>query len=88
MVIQQHQDTLTTPTGPMFCRLFRPQAEGRFPAIIFYSERNDGIVGAFLVFHQVEILAFADAVNDGFVPNGNDFHDALFRNLVEQPFHL
>ncbi|WP_372871405.1 dienelactone hydrolase family protein [Shewanella sp.] len=30
--------TLTTSTGPMQTRVYRPVAEGSFPAIIFYSE--------------------------------------------------
>lgn len=30
--------TLTTATGPMQTRVYRPVAEGSFPAIIFYSE--------------------------------------------------
>jgi len=29
---------LTTPTGPMRTHLFRPQAEGRYPGIVLYSE--------------------------------------------------
>lgn len=34
------QDTvdLVTPTGVMRCHMYRPNAEGKFPAIIFYSE--------------------------------------------------
>ena len=29
---------LSTPTGPMRTDIFRPQAEGRYPGILFYSE--------------------------------------------------
>ena len=29
---------LTTPTGPMRTFVFRPQAEGRYPGILLYSE--------------------------------------------------
>ncbi|QJR80320.1 dienelactone hydrolase family protein [Alteromonas pelagimontana] len=36
-IIQETKD-LTTPTGTMRCYIYRPNATGRFPAIIFYSE--------------------------------------------------
>ncbi|MGB0663733.1 MAG: dienelactone hydrolase family protein [Pontibacterium sp.] len=38
MQITQTQVDLTTPTGPMRCYVYRPVEEGRYPAIIFYSE--------------------------------------------------
>ncbi|MFT2112548.1 dienelactone hydrolase family protein [Marinomonas sp. 2405UD68-3] len=38
MIIQQHYSDLTTPTGLMRCSVYRPQAEGRYPCVIFYSE--------------------------------------------------
>jgi len=38
MLIQQHTDDLPTPTGTMRTTVFRPATNGRFNAIIFYSE--------------------------------------------------
>ena len=38
MQTQNHYIQLETPTGPMQAQVFRPQQEGAFPAIIFYSE--------------------------------------------------
>ena len=38
MIIQQHNTDLTTPTGLMRTTVYRPQADGQFPAIVFYSE--------------------------------------------------
>ena len=38
MILQQQTVELNTPTGPMRCQVYRPQAEGTFPCIIFYSE--------------------------------------------------
>ncbi len=38
MIIQQHYNDLNTPTGLMRCSVYRPQAEGNYPCIIFYSE--------------------------------------------------
>jgi len=38
MIIQHHDVDLPTPTGLMRTTVYRPQDEGRFPAIIFYSE--------------------------------------------------
>ncbi|KAA1151253.1 dienelactone hydrolase family protein [Pseudoalteromonas sp. FUC4] len=38
MIIQQHNADLPTPTGLMRTTVYRPQAQGQFPAIIFYSE--------------------------------------------------
>lgn len=38
MIIQTHIEDLSTPTGTMRTTVFRPVAEGRYPAIIFYSE--------------------------------------------------
>src|SRR5690554_6165808 len=38
MIIQQHSIDLTTDTGPMRTYIYRPVAESRYPAIIFYSE--------------------------------------------------
>ncbi len=29
---------LSTPTGPMRCHLFRPEAAGRYPGVVLYSE--------------------------------------------------
>ena len=38
MIIQQHNTDLPTPTGLMRTTVYRPQADGQFPAIVFYSE--------------------------------------------------
>ncbi|SBS33583.1 Carboxymethylenebutenolidase [Marinomonas spartinae] len=38
MIIQKHDVDLNTPTGTMCCTVYRPQADGKFPCIIFYSE--------------------------------------------------
>ena len=38
MIIQTHHQDLNTPTGIMRCTVYRPQAEGRFSCIFFYSE--------------------------------------------------
>lgn len=38
MITQTHQCNVRTPTGTMLAQVFRPQAEGAFASIIFYSE--------------------------------------------------
>jgi carboxymethylenebutenolidase len=39
MVIKEHAyEDIATPTGPMRAHLFAPQAEGRYPGIVLYSE--------------------------------------------------
>jgi carboxymethylenebutenolidase len=38
MLIQNHSTDLTTATGTMRTYIYRPVPEGRYPAIIFYSE--------------------------------------------------
>jgi len=38
MIIQQHTCDISTPTGTMRTYVYRPQASGKFPTIIFYSE--------------------------------------------------
>ncbi|MCB5161300.1 dienelactone hydrolase family protein [Marinomonas algarum] len=38
MITQRHDEDINTPTGLMRCTVYRPQAEGRFPCIFFYSE--------------------------------------------------
>lgn len=38
MIIQKHDVDLNTPTGTMRCTVYRPQGDGKFPCIIFYSE--------------------------------------------------
>lgn len=38
MIIQHHHDVLATATGDMQTSIYRPVAEGQYPAIIFYSE--------------------------------------------------
>jgi len=38
MIIQQSSHDIATPTGAMRTYVYRPQAQGKFPTIIFYSE--------------------------------------------------
>lgn len=38
MIIQQTTQEIETATGAMRCQIYRPQAEGQYPCIIFYSE--------------------------------------------------
>jgi carboxymethylenebutenolidase len=38
MIITEEVLEVTTPTGPMRTYLFRPNAEGRFPGLVFFSE--------------------------------------------------
>lgn len=38
MIITSHSVDLSTPTGPMRTKVYRPQMAGRYPAILFYSE--------------------------------------------------
>ncbi len=39
MVIKEHAfEDIATPTGPMRVHLFQPQAPGRYPGIVLYSE--------------------------------------------------
>lgn len=38
MIIQHETVDLTTATGPMRCEVYRPQAQGAFPCVVFYSE--------------------------------------------------
>ena len=38
MIIQQHSTDIETPTGTMRTYVYRPQASGKFPTIVFYSE--------------------------------------------------
>jgi carboxymethylenebutenolidase len=38
MIIQHHLNDIHTPTGLMRTSVFRPSKEGKYPAIIFYSE--------------------------------------------------
>jgi carboxymethylenebutenolidase len=38
MIIQRHNQTLETPTGPMRVSVYRPTIDGNYPTIIFYSE--------------------------------------------------
>jgi carboxymethylenebutenolidase len=59
MIIQQHNADLPTPTGLMRTTVYRPQAQGQFPAIIFYSE----------IFQQTAPIARSAAIlaSHGFV---------------------
>lgn len=38
MIIQRHDQDIDTPTGTMRCTVYRPQADGQFPCLFFYSE--------------------------------------------------
>jgi len=38
MLIQSHSVELATPSGPMRTYVHRPQGDGRYPVILFYSE--------------------------------------------------
>ncbi|REG83321.1 dienelactone hydrolase family protein [Marinomonas pollencensis] len=55
MIIQKHDQDLNTPTGTMRCTVYRPQAEGRFPCIFFYSE----------IFQQTAPIARSAAIMAG-----------------------
>src|SRR5690554_1368114 len=59
MIIQQETVDITTTTGVMRTYVYRPKAEGQFPAIIFYSE----------IFQQTDPIARSAAimVGHGFV---------------------
>ncbi|ALS33717.1 carboxymethylenebutenolidase [Pseudoalteromonas translucida KMM 520] len=59
MIIQQHNADLPTPTGLMRTTIYRPQAQGLFPALIFYSE----------IFQQTAPIARSAAIlaSHGFV---------------------
>jgi carboxymethylenebutenolidase len=55
MIIQNHHVDLPTPTGTMRTYVYRPVAEGRYPAIIFYSE----------IFQQTAPIARSAAIMAG-----------------------
>ncbi|AEF54604.1 dienelactone hydrolase family protein [Marinomonas posidonica] len=55
MIIQRHDQDITTPTGTMRCTVYRPQAEGRFPCVFFYSE----------IFQQTAPIARSAAIMAG-----------------------
>lgn len=55
MIVQQDTVDITTPTGVMRTYVHRPQAEGRFPVIIFYSE----------IFQQTAPIARSAAIMAG-----------------------
>ena len=38
LIIEQEETTIDTPTGPMRTVILRPNAPGRYPGIVFYSE--------------------------------------------------
>lgn len=59
MITQQHNADLPTPTGLMRTTIYRPQAQGLFPALIFYSE----------IFQQTAPIARSAAIlaSHGFV---------------------
>lgn len=55
MIIQNDYVDLSTPTGTMRTYIYRPVAEGRYPAIIFYSE----------IFQQTAPIARSAAIMAG-----------------------
>ena len=55
MIIQQETVDIPTPTGVMRTYVHRPQADGKFPAIIFYSE----------IFQQTAPIARSAAIMAG-----------------------
>jgi len=55
MIIQNESVDLETPTGTMRTYVYRPVAEGRYPAIIFYSE----------IFQQTAPIARSAAIMAG-----------------------
>ncbi|MEW6991168.1 dienelactone hydrolase family protein [Colwelliaceae bacterium 6441] len=55
MIIQNHTHDIETPTGIMRTYVYRPQAEGKFPCIIFYSE----------IFQQTDPIARTAAIMAG-----------------------
>jgi len=55
MIIQQHSHDIETPTGIMRTYIYRPQAEGKYPSIIFYSE----------IFQQTDPIARSAAILAG-----------------------
>lgn len=55
MMVKQAVHDIDTPTGPMRCYLYRPDAEGPFSTIIFYSE----------IFQQTAPIARAAAIMAG-----------------------
>ncbi len=55
MIIQQQTVDLQTPTGSMRTYVYRPVTEGRYPAIIFYSE----------IFQQTAPIARSAAIMAG-----------------------
>lgn len=59
MIIEQYNADLPTPTGLMRTTIYRPQAQGLFPALIFYSE----------IFQQTAPIARSAAIlaSHGFV---------------------
>jgi len=59
MIIQKFNHDIETPTGIMRTTIYRPEAEGRYPSIIFYSE----------IFQQTAPIARSAAImaSHGFV---------------------
>ncbi|WP_273050555.1 dienelactone hydrolase family protein, partial [Pseudoalteromonas sp.] len=59
MIVQHHTADLPTPTGLMRTTVYRPQTQGQFPALIFYSE----------IFQQTAPIARSAAIlaSHGFV---------------------
>jgi len=55
MIVQKHNHNIETPTGTMRTTIYRPQTEGCYPSIIFYSE----------IFQQTAPIARSAAIMAG-----------------------
>ncbi|WP_350549670.1 dienelactone hydrolase family protein [Pseudoalteromonas sp. 120-MNA-CIBAN-0494] len=87
MIIEQHNADLPTPTGLMRTTIYRPQAQGLFPALIFYSEifqqtapiaRSAAILASYgfvvlvpEVFHELNPIGTVLAYDDAGKDKGN-----------------
>lgn len=70
MVIDNEFTDVQTPTGPMRTYLFRPQADGRYPGVILFTE-------IFQVTHQMRRAATMIAGHGFVVAVPEIFHDHL-----------
>src|SRR5215467_5814595 len=87
MIIQEHSEDITTPTGPMRTYLLRPVAPGQYPGILFYSEiyqvtgpvrrtaamlaGNGFVVAVPEVYHELEPLGTVLAYDQEGTDRGN-----------------
>lgn len=87
MIIQEHYDDITTPTGPMRTYVLRPVAPGRYPGILFFSEiyqvtapvrraaamlaGHGFVVAVPEVYHELEPLGKVLAYNPADTEEGN-----------------